>query len=149
MQTPLVSIIVPIYNVASYLKECLQSIVAQSYENLDIILIDDGSDDESLKIALNFAKNDERIFVVSKPNGGLSSARNFGLEFIKGSALRTFFDDGDISPTAQNDKNQACHTERSEVSQNNKEIAVRYNKSLDFKEWQLIIVGDGVLKKRD
>lgn len=129
-QTPLVSIIVPIYNVASYLKECLQSIVAQSYENLDIILIDDGSDDESLKIALNFAENDERIFVVSKPNGGLSSARNFGLEFIKGSALRTFFDDGDFSPTAQNDKNQACHTdipchnetfschtERSEVSQ--------------------------------
>ena len=123
-QTPLVSIIVPIYNVASYLKECLQSIVAQSYENLDIILIDDGSDDESLKIALNFAENDERIFVISKPNGGLSSARNFGLEFIKGSALRTFFDDGDFSPTAQNDKNQACHTEplschneRSEVSQ--------------------------------
>ena len=96
-QTPLVSIIVPIYNVAAYLKECLQSIVAQSYENLDIILIDDGSDDESLKIALNFAENDKRIFVISKPNGGLSSARNFGLEFIKGSALRTFFDDGDIS----------------------------------------------------
>ena len=96
-QTPLVSIIVPIYNVAAYLKECLQSIVAQSYENLDIILIDDGSDDESLKIALNFAENDKRIFVISKPNGGLSSARNFGLEFIKGGALRTFFDDGDIS----------------------------------------------------
>ena len=110
-QTPLVSIIVPIYNVASYLKECLQSIVAQSYENLDIILIDDGSDDESLKIALSFAENDKRIFVISKPNGGLSSARNFGLEFIKGSALRTFFDDGDFSPTAQNDKNQACHTD--------------------------------------
>ena len=138
-QTPLVSIIVPIYNVESYLKECLQSIVAQSYENLDIILIDDGSDDESLKIALNFAENDKRIFVVSKPNGGLSSARNFGLEFIKGSALRTFFDDGDFSPTAQNDKEKvvqygknkqdchtdtpchnellSCHTERSEVSQ--------------------------------
>ena len=88
-----VSIIVPIYNVASYLKECLQSIVTQSYENLDIILIDDGSDDESLKIALNFAENDERIFVISKPNGGQATARNFGLEFIKGSALRTFFDD--------------------------------------------------------
>ena len=131
MQTPLVSIIVPIYNVASYLKECLQSIVAQSYENLDIILIDDGSDDESLKIALNFAENDKRIFVISKPNGGLSSARNFGLEFIKGSALRTFFNDGDISLSTkaqydkveiiqndkekafQNDKNQPCHTDLS------------------------------------
>lgn len=132
MQTPLVSIIVPIYNVASYLKECLQSIVEQSYENLDIILIDDGSDDESLKIALNFAKNDERIFVVSKPNGGLSSARNFGLEFIKGSALRTFFDDGDfsLSTKAQNDKNQDCHTERSEVSQYDKEKAFQTNTSI-------------------
>lgn len=130
-QTPLVSIIVPIYNVASYLKECLQSIVAQSYENLDIILIDDGSDDESLKIALNFAKNDERIFVISKPNGGLSSARNFGLEFIKGSALREFCQKQDFSPAAQNDKEYntnsfschtellSCHTERSEVSQCN------------------------------
>ena len=137
-QTPLVSIIVPIYNVASYLKECLQSIVAQSYENLDIILIDDGSDDESLKIALNFAENDKRIFVISKPNGGQATARNFGLEFIKGSALRTFFDDGDFSPTAQNDKNQACHTdtpchnetfschtEQSEVSQiQNRDISL-------------------------
>ena len=129
-QTPLVSIIVPIYNVASYLKECLQSIVAQSYENLDIILIDDGSDDESLKIALNFAESDERIFVISKPNGGLSSARNFGLEFIKGSALRTFFDDGDfsLSMKAQYDKEYntnslSCHTElllESEVSINSK-----------------------------
>ena len=129
-QTPLVSIIVPIYNVASYLKECLQSIVAQSYENLDIILIDDGSDDESLKIALNFAESDERIFVISKPNGGQATARNFGLEFIKGSALRTFFDDGDfsLSMKAQYDKEYntnslSCHTElllESEVSINSK-----------------------------
>ena len=120
-QTPLVSIIVPIYNVASYLKECLQSIVTQSYENLDIILIDDGSDDESLKIALNFAENDKRIFVISKPNGGQATARNFGLEFIKGSALRTFFDDGDFSPTAQNDK--------VEIAQNDKEKVVQYDKN--------------------
>ena len=140
-QTPLVSIIVPIYNVASYLKECLQSIVAQSYENLDIILIDDGSDDESLEIALNFAKNDERIFVVSKPNGGLSSARNFGLEFIKGSALRIFFDDGDFSPTAQNDKEYntnslSCHTElsqESEVSINSKRALNSVDISLNMK----------------
>lgn len=122
MQTPLVSIIVPIYNVASYLKECLQSIVAQSYENLDIILIDDGSDDESLKIALNFAESDERIFVISKPNGGLSSARNFGLEFIKGSALRTFFDDGDFSPAAQNDKIKVSQNDTEKTFQTNTSI---------------------------
>ena len=132
-QTPLVSIIVPIYNVASYLKECLQSIVEQSYENLDIILIDDGSDDESLKIALNFAENDKRIFVISKPNGGQSTARNFGLEFIKGSALRTFFDDGDFSPAAQYNKveiaqnnNQTCHTEGIARSISNDKEIFRY-----------------------
>ena len=123
-QTPLVSIIVPIYNVESYLKECLQSIVTQSYENLDIILIDDGSDDESLEIALNFAKNDERIFVVSKPNGGLSSARNFGLEFIKGSALRTFFEDGDISLSTK------AQYDKVEISQNDKEKAFQTNTSI-------------------
>ncbi len=89
---PLVSIIIPIYNVAPYLAQCIESVIAQSYENLDIILIDDGSSDESLSIALEFAKKDKRIFVVSKPNGGLSSARNTGLEFIKGSALREFFE---------------------------------------------------------
>lgn len=88
MQNPQVSIIVPIFNVQSYLKECLQSICSQSYANLDIILVDDESTDESLNLALEFAKKDERIFVVSKPNGGLSSSRNFGIEMIKGSPLR-------------------------------------------------------------
>ena len=95
---PLVSIIVPIYNVAPYLSECLQSLTEQSYEALDIILIDDGSDDDSLKIALDFAARDGRIFVVSKPNGGLSSARNFGLEFVRGTGLREFFE-GQKSPS--------------------------------------------------
>ena len=133
VKTPQVSIIVPIYNVASYLKECLQSIVKQSYENLDIILVDDGSSDESLNIALEFAENDERIFVISKPNGGLSSARNTGLEFIKGSALRGFFENRDTSvvslPQYDNATCQtnslSCHTERSETSQ--------YDKNKDIK----------------
>lgn len=89
---PQVSIIVPIYNVKSYLKECLQSIISQSYTNLDIILVNDESSDESLKIACEFAQKDKRIFIISKPNGGLSSARNTGIEFIKGSPLRTFFE---------------------------------------------------------
>ena len=125
VQTPLVSVIVPIYNVASYLKECLQSLVKQSYENLDIVLIDDGSSDESLEIALEFATSDSRIFVVSKPNGGLSSARNFGLEFIKGSALREFFENSQKSPLpcggglgvgakSQNAKNSANSQENSQ-----------------------------------
>ncbi|MCC8300011.1 glycosyltransferase family 2 protein, partial [Campylobacter sp. VicNov18] len=93
MNNPLISIIIPIYNVAFYLRECLDSVLAQSYTNLDIILVDDGSTDGSLDIALEYLNKDARIFLISKENGGQSSARNTGLEFLKGSALRSFFQD--------------------------------------------------------
>lgn len=87
---PLVSIIIPIYNVAPYLKQCLDSVINQTYKNLDIVLVDDGSDDESLQICLDYAQKDDRIFVVSKINFHQGSARNVGLEFIKNSDLRNF-----------------------------------------------------------
>ncbi|MDA3968863.1 glycosyltransferase family 2 protein [Helicobacter ibis] len=77
------SIIVPIYNVENYLKECLDSIINQSYKDFELILVNDGSTDNSLKIAMQYAKQDSRIIIIDKPNGGLSSARNAGLEFIK------------------------------------------------------------------
>ena len=90
----LVSVIIPIYNTAPYLRECLESVLGQSYKNLDLVLVDDGSMDSSLEIALEFAKRDSRVFVVSKANGGQSSARNLGLEFVKGTALRTWVECG-------------------------------------------------------
>ncbi|MBF7046561.1 glycosyltransferase family 2 protein, partial [Campylobacter volucris] len=93
MNNPLITIIIPIYNVAPYLRECLDSAINQTYKNLDIILVDDGSTDESLDIALEYLNKDERIFLISKENGGQASARNTGLEFIKGTKLRTFFED--------------------------------------------------------
>ncbi|EAJ8917524.1 glycosyltransferase, partial [Campylobacter jejuni] len=93
MKNPLITIIIPIYNVAPYLRECLNSVINQTYKNLDIILVDDGSDDGSLDIALEYLGKDERIFLISKENGGQSSARNMGLEFIKGTKLRSFFED--------------------------------------------------------
>ncbi|HEC1781954.1 TPA: glycosyltransferase family 2 protein, partial [Campylobacter lari] len=88
-----VGVVIPIYNVEKYLKECLDSVINQTYKHLDIVLVDDGSDDGSLDIALKYLDKDERIFLISKKNGGLSSARNMGLEFIKGTKLRSFFED--------------------------------------------------------
>ncbi|PZT48816.1 hypothetical protein B6S12_01845 [Helicobacter valdiviensis] len=83
-----VSIIVPIYNVEEYLPQCLESITQQTYKNLDIILVDDASTDNSLQIALEYANKDKRILVIEKANGMQGSARNLGLEFINGTSLR-------------------------------------------------------------
>lgn len=79
MKKPLISVIVPIYNVALYLRECLDSLINQTYHNLQIILVNDGSTDESESIAREYL-GDERIELVCTENGGLSRARNIGLE---------------------------------------------------------------------
>lgn len=80
----LVSVIVPIYNVEDYLKECITSLVNQTYKHLEILLIDDGSTDNSGKMADKIAGSDDRIKVIHQKNGGLSAARNTGIENCKG-----------------------------------------------------------------
>lgn len=82
--SPLVSVIVPIYKVEQYLKRCIDSIIAQTYKNIEIILVDDGSPDNCGAICDEYALNNGRIKVVHKPNGGLSDARNKGIEVSKG-----------------------------------------------------------------
>lgn len=78
-KNPRVYVIVPIYNVEPYLRECLDSVVNQTYKNLSIILVNDGSTDNSEAIAKEYL-SDERVILISKENGGLSSARNAGLK---------------------------------------------------------------------
>ena len=83
-ETALVSIIVPVYNVEKWLERCIQSLVDQTYRTLEIILIDDGSTDSSSMICDRWAEKDRRIIVVHKENGGLSSARNLGIDLAHG-----------------------------------------------------------------
>lgn len=94
MNKPLISVVVPVYNVEKYLGCCIESIVGQTYKNLQIILVDDGSTDSSYQICMDYAKKDARIAVFQKENGGLASARNEGLRHINGEYV-TFVDSDD------------------------------------------------------
>ena len=80
----LISVIIPIYNVAPYLEKCVHSVLNQSYKNLEIILVDDGSTDESGKICDDLERKDQRIRVIHKQNEGLGLTRNYGLKHAKG-----------------------------------------------------------------
>ncbi|MBQ8322980.1 MAG: glycosyltransferase family 2 protein [Clostridia bacterium] len=84
---PLVSLIIPIYNVEKYLSRCLDSVIGQTYKNIEILLINDGSTDTSAEIAEDYMHLDDRITVYHKENGGLSSARNYGLAYAKGAYI--------------------------------------------------------------
>lgn len=88
-----ISVIVPIYNVETYLKKCIESIINQTYRNMEIILVDDGSIDKSSEICDEYSKQDNRVIVIHKQNGGLSDARNTGIETSTGELLA--FVDGD------------------------------------------------------
>lgn len=94
MNAPLISIIIPIYKVEQYLRRCLDSIINQTYTNLDIVLVDDGSPDKSPQICDDYAAKDNRITVIHKKNGGLSDARNAGLDICKGKFI-SFVDSDD------------------------------------------------------
>ena len=88
-----ISVIIPVYNVEKYLCACVNSVINQTYKNLEIILVDDGSTDKSGAICDEYALKDERIKVFHKSNGGLSSARNYGLDRMSGDYV--FFLDSD------------------------------------------------------
>jgi len=94
MEDKLVSIIIPVFKVEKYLKRCIDSIISQTYKNIEIILVDDGSDDNCPKICDEYKKIDSRIVVIHKKNGGLSDARNYGIKEAKGEYI-TFVDSDD------------------------------------------------------
>lgn len=93
--TPLISVIVPVYNVENYLSECIQSLVCQTYDNIEIILVDDGSTDKSGLICDSMAESDSRIRVIHQNNQGISAARNVGIENARGEFI-SFVDSDDV-----------------------------------------------------
>ena len=97
-QTVLISIIVPVYKVEAYIRRCVDSILEQTYQNLEIILVDDGSPDNSGQICDEYAKADSRVRVIHKSNGGLSDARNAGIQIAKGEYLGFIDSDDYIEP---------------------------------------------------
>ena len=98
MDKPLVSIVVAIYNGEKYLKECVDSILNQTYDNLEIILVDDGSPDSCPKICDDYAKNDKRVKVIHQKNGGVSAARNAAIEQMSGEYVCIMDQDDRLSP---------------------------------------------------
>lgn len=99
MSTGLVSIIVPIYNVEKYLDKCLSSIKNQTYSNIEVIMVNDGSKDSSRDIAEKYQKIDTRFTLIDKENGGLSSGRNYGMNYVNGEFV-SFIDSDDFLETS-------------------------------------------------
>ena len=95
---PLISVIVPVYKVEPYLRKCLDSIIHQTYTQLDIILVDDGSPDGCPAICDEYAERDPRVRVIHKSNGGQSSARNAGLDFMRGDYFAFVDSDDSLEP---------------------------------------------------
>ena len=106
----LISIIVPVYNVEQYLGRCVDSLIGQTYKNIEIILVDDGAKDRSGQICDEYALKDERIIVIHKENGGLSDARNAGIKVAKG-AFIGFVDSDDYVAPCMYEELVACLTE--------------------------------------
>lgn len=95
---PLISVVIPVYKVENYLRECLDSVISQTYKNLDIILVDDGSPDNCPAICDEYAQKDSRVRVIHKANGGPSSARNKGIKSAAGEYISFVDSDDYISP---------------------------------------------------
>lgn len=100
---PIISIIIPVYNTERYLRYCIDSVVAQTYKDFEVILVDDGSTDGSGRICDEYAEKDRRIIVKHKENGGVSSSRNIGLKMAKGTWIFFLDSDDELYPFALND----------------------------------------------
>lgn len=142
MKEELISVIVPIYKVEKYLKQCIDSIIAQTYKNIEIILVDDGSPDCSGEICDEYAKKDERIKVIHKKNGGLSDARNKGISEATGEYIAFIDSDDYVEP---------CYLEKlyHAIRKTDIKIAQCNIQKVDESDISIEIIGDTIKSEKD
>ena len=112
---PKISIIVPVYNVEKYLRRCLDSLLTQSLTEIEIIAINDGSTDSSLNILSNYREMDNRLKIIDQPNGGVSSARNAGIDAVKGDYIGFVDPDDWVDEQMYETMYQAVKTENTDI----------------------------------
>ena len=120
-QGSLVSIIIPCYNCGRYLRQCLESVLQQTYQNIEVIAVNDGSKDKTPEILAQMASTDARLVVINKKNGGVSSARNAGLDAAQGTYIAFVDADDTLSPTAIQDLTAAMDEQTDMVIGSNRE----------------------------
>lgn len=125
-----ISIVVPIYNVEKYLKKCIESIINQTYKNIEILLVNDGSPDQCDKICSEYEKKDKRIRTINKKNGGLSDARNKGIEQATGDYILLIDSDDTVELSMCEDLNKILEKTNADL------IAFKYSYAYDNGEYK-------------
>lgn len=138
MEDDLISIVVPIYNVQKYLDRCINSLISQTYKNIEIILVDDGSPDKSGEICDIWKAKDSRIKVIHKRNGGLSDARNIGIEEAKGKYISLVDSDDYVHVRFLEILHKLCVENNSDIS-----MCGNYITSKE-EDWKCKIVEEGI-----
>ena len=149
MDKELISIVIPIYNVEKYITKCIESVRQQTYKNIEIILIDDGSPDNCGKICDEYTKIDNRIQVIHKENGGLSDARNTGIDIAKGNYIVFVDSDDFIELTFVEELYNAIVKNNAEISICNINIINEKNKKIGKTGYEdmMIVKGKTILEK--
>lgn len=156
-----VSVIVPVYNVETYVRKCIKSLVSQTLEDIEIIVVDDGSTDNSMEIVEEFAKEDSRIKIYHKQNGGLSDARNYGLQNAKGKYVAFLDSDDYVKPELYQKMYEKAKKEKSDMVECNffweyrnrankklkEDIGEKYNNQFEMMEKARVVAWNKLYKR--
>ena len=145
-KNPEISIIIPVYNVEPYIRRCLDSIKAQTFTDFEAIIVDDSSPDGSIKIAMEFVASDSRFKIVTRENGGLSAARNTGIEHSVGRYIAFIDSDDFIAPTYLEKLYNACEENNADMSYCGFTYYIDKN---GMKKNQMFIVKDCVMEHNE